>query len=139
MHRVQSVFHGAFDAVDVRRLVEEASDAAEEDAARLAGPMVDALASIPVEVVRLIAASPAPAIFPFDTPAFWKEFPRELLDELVVDYFALHHPLEYAPLVLLGLFVDEIVNPGATQRRTTYSRRHVRWDRLREVLARSSA
>ena len=136
MDSMREAFRGAFQDARVRGLVEEASATPETDAKGVAARLLDTLAEIPEEIARRVSTVPVPAAFPFDRPEFWKEFPRELVDELVVDSFALHHPPHYAPLVLHGLFVDEIVNAGAIPGRAAYSRRRVRWDRLRDRLTR---
>lgn len=134
MFRVRPIFEVMVRAAGIGRLVAAARDADDDRIADLASAMLDALQGIPAAVTHLGRESRRPASFPFNHPAFWEEFPRELLDELIVDYFALHRPVDYAPLVLADLFAEEIVDVRGTFGRCSYSRRKVRWGRLREDL-----
>jgi len=132
--RMRPVFEALGQTAGVRRLVESARAADEARRADQAASMLDTLQGVATAVVHMGREIRRPVPFPFGHPAFWEEFPRELLDELIVDHFALHRPLDYAPLVLAGLFVEEIVDVRGAPGRDNYSRRKIRWDRLREEL-----
>jgi hypothetical protein len=132
--RVRRVFQAMVEPPGLGRLVTAARASREADRAGPAASVLDALQGVAAAVIHLGREAHWPAPFPFRHPAFWEEFPRELLDELIVDHFALHRPLDYAPLVLAGLFVEEIVDVRGTSGRSSYSRRKVRWDRLRDEM-----
>lgn len=132
--RMRPVFEVMVQAPGVGRLIAAAQTADEAGVTALAASMLDALQGVVAAVIHLGREGRRPAPFPFSHPAFWEEFPRELLDELIVDHFALHRPLDYAPLVLAGVFVEEIVDLHGAAGRDSYSRRKVRWERVREHL-----
>lgn len=134
LSRMRPVFAAMGQTTGVRRLVEAARGIDEDGLKDLAASMLDSLQGVATAVIHMGRETRRPAPFPFGNPAFWEEFPRELLDELIVDHFALNRPLDYAPLVLAGLFVEEIVDVRGAPGRDNYSRRKIRWDRLREDL-----
>lgn len=134
LHRMRPVFEVMVQAPGVGRLIAAAQSADEARLSALAASMLDALQGVVAAVIHLGREGRRPAPFPFSHPVFWEEFPRELLDELIVDHFALHRPLDYAPLVLAGVFVEEIVDLHGAAGRDSYSRRKVRWDLVREHL-----
>lgn len=139
LHRMRPVFEVMVHAPGVGRLIVAATMADEARLLALAASMLDALQGVVAAVIHLGREGRRPAPFPFSHPAFWEEFPRELLDELIVDHFALHRPLDYAPLVLAGVFLEEIVDLRGAAGRDSYSRRKVRWERVREHLRSTSA
>jgi hypothetical protein len=121
----------------LRLLVTEARAIGEVGLVGLSLRILDAIQAIQTEVEAIGRRLPAQAP-PLDAARFWRDFPRELIDELIVDQFALKEPFDYAPLLLTGYFIDEIVEaPGSG--RSRYSRRRVRWERFRALAVRPPA
>jgi hypothetical protein len=121
----------------LRLLITEARAIGDVGLVGLSLRILDAIQAIPAEIEATGRRLPAQAP-PLDAARFWREFPRELIDELIVDQFALKQPLDYAPLLLTGYFIDEIVDaPGSG--RSRYSRRRVHWERFRALAVRPPA
>lgn len=121
----------------LRLLITEARAIGEVGLVGLSVRIIDAIQAIPAAVEAAGRRIPAQAP-PLDAGRFWRDFPRELIDELIVDQFALKQPLDYAPLLLTGYFIDEIVDaPGSG--RSRYSRRRVHWERFRASVLRPRA
>jgi len=118
----------------VRLLITEAKAIGEVGLVGLSVRIIDAIQAIPAAVEAVGRSLPAQAP-PLDAARFWLEFPRELIDELIVDQFALKQTLDFAPLFLTGYFIDEIVDASRSGR-LRYSRRRVQWGRFRALVLR---
>jgi hypothetical protein len=85
--------------------------------------------------VQALAQLPPPAgmLAPLDTPAFWQEFPLELVQTLIADYLEVQRPVLYMPLHLLGIVEREPEAAAGRPGRIDYVRNDLRWDRLPQL------
>jgi Family of unknown function (DUF6603) len=113
----------------------------EEDAANTAKIMelyssaFEILQSIVAKVHQLTTDKPnLTGQVPFNIIEFWTEFPRELLDDLIIKYIQRYHPIISGVLLFLGIIDENLRVMTDVQGRINYTRRIVRWNLLKDIL-----
>lgn len=82
------------------------------------------------DLSKLSQSPPNNLPFPFNRQDFWSQFPMELMEELLTSYFEAYQPAIFAPLLLLGIIEEELVDVGTAVGRNNYMKRTLHWERL---------
>jgi uncharacterized protein DUF6603 len=90
---------------------------------------IEALVGV-VNDLRAIAKPSQALPPPFDDPEFWSNFPADLIADLFTRYLEVAHPTIFAPLHLLGVLDEELVDPAGAPARLPFLRSKVEWSRL---------
>jgi len=97
---------------------------------------LDAAAKLLRDLAALARPADPQLPAPLDRDDFWKSFPDDLVQDLVISYFEKAHPVLFAPLHLLGVFDEQTILPAAGDNgRLPYQQRRVRWDRLLTIVS----
>ncbi|MER5423917.1 DUF6603 domain-containing protein [Streptosporangium roseum] len=84
-----------------------------------------------VDKARTVAQQPRPTGL---SQELWSSFGSDLLPGLIADYLETYRPQLLAPLLLMGVVEEEVVDAGGAADRVTYMRRSIEWSRLGRAL-----
>ena len=120
---------------NLEHLLEQVIQSDTENVMDIYSQVFNILKNIIMRVRELADLRPIPlGNLPFDINDFWSEFPKEIIDELIITYFKSYHSSIFGVALLLGIIEENLRIMNNIPGRISYTKRIIHWHLLKDLL-----